>query len=256
MEIGGFLKMGMGERLKERRIQLNLSRKELGNLTFITPQAIANYENNVSVPKLEIIVKLMEVLECDANFLYQDYIINPYREDINLTENELFIIKKYRQLNSHGKNITKLIVDEEYSRMLVGLENEKRVTLRCYIPRKAENDTYTFDWGYYKNISVPMESLSEPTDFCIEIPKTDALTPIYNENDIIAVQKGTVCHNEIGACIVDHSIQICKFSLKNNKIRLFPFNVNREPFTITDEQSYKLLGKVVGKITGNIKEII
>lgn len=34
--------MSLGDRLKERRVMLNLSRKKLSEITYITPQALAN----------------------------------------------------------------------------------------------------------------------------------------------------------------------------------------------------------------------
>lgn len=66
--------MSLGDRLKERRVMLNLSRKKLSEITYITPQALANYENGISTPKFEILVSLFQSLECDANYLYQDYL--------------------------------------------------------------------------------------------------------------------------------------------------------------------------------------
>ena len=63
--------MSLGDRLKERRVMLNLSRKKLSEITYITPQALANYENGISTPKFEILVSLFQSLECDANYLYQ-----------------------------------------------------------------------------------------------------------------------------------------------------------------------------------------
>lgn len=50
--------MSLGDRLKERRVMLNLSRKKLSEITYITPQALANYENGISTPKFEILISL------------------------------------------------------------------------------------------------------------------------------------------------------------------------------------------------------
>ena len=50
--------MSLGDRLKERRVMLNLSRKKLSEITYITPQALANYENGISTPKPDILIFL------------------------------------------------------------------------------------------------------------------------------------------------------------------------------------------------------
>lgn len=113
--------MSLGDRLKERRVMLNLSRKKLSEITYITPQALANYENGISTPKFEILISLFQSLECDANYLYQDYLPANLQTDFNITKNEQDLIEKYRQLNDHGKHVAKLIIDEEYARMLEGL---------------------------------------------------------------------------------------------------------------------------------------
>lgn len=107
--------MSLGDRLKERRVMLNLSRKKLSEITYITPQALANYENGISTPKFEILISLFQSLECDANYLYQDYLPANLQTDFNITKNEQDLIEKYRQLNDHGKHVAKLIIDEEYA---------------------------------------------------------------------------------------------------------------------------------------------
>ena len=67
---------------------------------------------------LKILVSLFQSLECDANYLYQDYLPANLQTDFNITKNEQDLIEKYRQLNDHGKHVAKLIIDEEYARML------------------------------------------------------------------------------------------------------------------------------------------
>lgn len=76
--------MSLGDRLKERRVMLNLSRKKLSEITYITPQALANYENGISTPKFEILISLFQSLECDANYLYQDYLLPISRQTLIL----------------------------------------------------------------------------------------------------------------------------------------------------------------------------
>ena len=66
--------MSIGSRIKEARMALNYTQSELAEALEITTGAVANYENEVSIPKPEILYKLMNVLKCDANYLYQDII--------------------------------------------------------------------------------------------------------------------------------------------------------------------------------------
>lgn len=66
--------MGLGKRLQQRRIELNMTRSQLAHKLHVTPSAIANYENGISSPKPDILISLFGALEVDANYLFQDYI--------------------------------------------------------------------------------------------------------------------------------------------------------------------------------------
>lgn len=66
--------MSIGKRLKEARIMRKLTQEDLAKAVGVTKGAIGNYETEVSSPKEQILIRLMEVLQIDANYLYQDYI--------------------------------------------------------------------------------------------------------------------------------------------------------------------------------------
>lgn len=105
--------MSIGSRIKEVRLSLQLTQEELAGKVGVTKSAVANYENQVSVPKLEILLRLMSVLNCDANFLYQDELplIPP-----EITPEELKQIKRYRTLDEHGKEIIDFLLKKECER--------------------------------------------------------------------------------------------------------------------------------------------
>ena len=64
--------MGFGERLKERRKELGITQVELAKMLNVTKGAVGNYESGLSSPKAEVLYKVFDVLQCDANFLFQD----------------------------------------------------------------------------------------------------------------------------------------------------------------------------------------
>ena len=66
--------MSIGKRLKEARILRGMTQEDLAKAAGVTKGAIGNYETEVSSPKEQILIRLMEILKIDANFLYQDYI--------------------------------------------------------------------------------------------------------------------------------------------------------------------------------------
>lgn len=64
--------MSIGKRIKEARESKGLTQRELANRVGITAGAIGNYENGTSSPKETIMFALLDVLNVDANYLFQD----------------------------------------------------------------------------------------------------------------------------------------------------------------------------------------
>ncbi len=102
----------IGDKIRERRLELSLTQVQLAMLTGIKKNTISNYENNISSPNEENILKLMEALKCDANYIFEWN----ESEDINLSVSERKNIKKYRTLDEHGKKVVDNILNLEYER--------------------------------------------------------------------------------------------------------------------------------------------
>lgn len=91
--------MSIGQRLKDARIALRMTQPDLAKAVGVTKGAIGNYETGVSSPKEPILVKLMEVLQIDANYLYQDYI----RISAQLSPDEKRLVDLYRNANDQAR---------------------------------------------------------------------------------------------------------------------------------------------------------
>ena len=115
--------MSLGDKLRQRRPEMGLTRPQLAAKICVTPSAIANYENGISTPKPDILISLINVLEVDANYMYSDYLGNSQVSKIyehSLSREEVDAIKKYRELSEEGKRLVRLIIDEEYNRTTAG----------------------------------------------------------------------------------------------------------------------------------------
>lgn len=73
--------MPFGSRLKQARLRKNMTQAQLAKEVGVTKGAIGNYESEVSSPKEDILIRLMEVLEVDANFLFQDLVHSPFPDE-------------------------------------------------------------------------------------------------------------------------------------------------------------------------------
>lgn len=108
--------MGLSNRLKERREQLGLTQSEVASLLGITPGAVGNYENGFSTPKADILFKVFDALKCDANYLFQDEMNERSQEDAATPLEMEHLVKKYRDLDEHGKKMVDFTLKEEYER--------------------------------------------------------------------------------------------------------------------------------------------
>lgn len=141
--------MGIGYRIKEARENLGLTQTELGNIVGVTGSAITNYEKETSHPKEQIIYKLMEALNVDANYLFQDCVKLPKTvNDVTLAEYNH--IKKYRTLDPHGKEMVDFTLLKEWERSTAEKKNADVVSIAP-----------TEDTSHYVNAAHPIDDASE-----------------------------------------------------------------------------------------------
>lgn len=132
--------MSIGSRIKQRREELGYTQPQLAKLVGVSKGSIGNYESNVSSPNENILFKLFDVLQCDANFLYQDDI---KIETTNFfTEEEKQHIKKYRLLDQHGQKAVNSVLDIELDRCSKTGNPDNLVEIP-YVARSGERGTVT-----------------------------------------------------------------------------------------------------------------
>lgn len=93
--------MPFGNRLKEARLMKGMTQEELAQAVHVTKGAIGNYESEVSSPKEPILIKLMKVLDVDANFLFQDLV--DMRFAPMLSKEEAQLVAAYRAADQRAR---------------------------------------------------------------------------------------------------------------------------------------------------------
>lgn len=106
--------MSIGSRIKERRTELRITQEQLADTIGVTKGAIANYENEVSTPKIGLMYKLLDALDCDANYLHQDNMKESTFDLCSTPEEFNKVIRKYRALDERGRTLIESILDTEY----------------------------------------------------------------------------------------------------------------------------------------------
>ncbi|MCL2350595.1 MAG: helix-turn-helix domain-containing protein [Defluviitaleaceae bacterium] len=101
--------MSIGKRIKQARTKKGLTQASLAQLIGTTKGAIGNYENGTSHPKEPILLKLIEALEVDANFLFQDL--------VRAHDDELEKLAQRYNLSKDAKSFVKAFVELEKKEM-------------------------------------------------------------------------------------------------------------------------------------------
>ena len=153
--------MSIGSRIKQRREELGYTQPQLAKLVGVSKGSIGNYESNVSSPNENILFKLFDVLQCDANFLYQDDI---KIETTNFfTEEEKQHIKKYRLLDQHGQKAVNSVLDVELERCSKAGAPDNLVEIP-YVARSGERGTVTKTQEELDSILPLLETLEAKSD--------------------------------------------------------------------------------------------
>ena len=112
--------MAFADRLKEARLIQGLTQEQLADKVGIAKTTYTGYEKGNREPNVHTMAKLMEALNVDANFLWQD----EAHFSIELFPTEKELIEKYRALDERGKSMVDSVLEEAYISRPINLEGQ------------------------------------------------------------------------------------------------------------------------------------
>lgn len=122
---GGIINMNdlLVDRLKNARTNQGLKQQDVAEQLGIKANTISNWEKGRTEPDIDTFVKLCDIYQLDcASLLSEVYAFNRISKDITLPEYEH--IKKYRDLDDHGREMVDFTLTKEYERS-IALAKEK-----------------------------------------------------------------------------------------------------------------------------------
>lgn len=231
--------MAFYDRLKESRIKSGLTQEQLAEKLGIAKSTLSGYESGNREPTVATIAKVMDILNIDANYLYQD-------ETNSLTElvvslDEKALLKKYRDLDSHGREIVDLVLEKEHERYITALK-EKPAAIRMYTYLRkiaAAGSGFYFD-------DIPSETIEAPympgADFIVGV-NGDSMEPTYSDGDLVYVEKRQILNvGEIGIFTIRNECYIKEVGEDG----LLSHNPKYKPIPGTED--IHCVGKVLGKV--------
>lgn len=105
--------MAFIDRLKEARKKSGLTQEKLAKKIGVAKSTYTGYEKGNSEPNMCILSKIMESLNVDANYLYQDEVEAMHETRATVQEME-HLVKKYRLLDPEWKEAVDTVLDIGY----------------------------------------------------------------------------------------------------------------------------------------------
>ena len=216
--------MGFGERMRARREELGLTRPQLAERLGVTASAVSNYENGVSFPKEEVILRLFDSLGTDPNTLFQDSF--RHNESV-LSRRERELLGKYRSLSPTGREAIHTVM-ETLCAYRDGLEKspaerETRVIPLYESPAAAGYTAPVFgeDFDYIQ----VTEDVPGGAEFAVKI-QGDSMAPYIADGAVVYVNRDPLQAGDVGIFCVDGEI-LCKQYYKDPLGTVYLFSLNR-----------------------------
>ena len=228
--------MSIGTRIKERREELGITQVELAEKLGVTKGAVGNYETDRGSPKASMLYKVFDVLDCDANYIFQDE-----RKPSNaaVTSEEVEHIKKYRALDKHGRRAVDAIISIE-------AERTETPTLKKVIPLFGASFAAGVpepDFGnMWTDYEVPAESSA---DFAIRVTG-ERMEPYLHDGDIALGTKRQPADGDVAALMLDGCFlvkQVCQDN--TGRVYLFSLNRSHKDIIVSAEQNLMSIGTIL-----------
>lgn len=250
------IKKNISKNIGKYRELAGLNQKELAKRLGVVPSRISNWETGQNCPTIDILFEVCEILNVSINDIYGVYPDSSF----TLNFDEQTMIKKYRDLDEHGKESVNIILKRESMRMEQLVEKDRTIAklsevnieaddqpakrLINYYYRLASAGTgqILFDMPPTKRIEIPDLPKYRKADYAIGVDG-NSMEPTYNDGDTLLVEMTEeIAIGEIGIFLVDNESYVKK--LGNSEL----ISLNPESPNITLNETAKCMGKVIGKL--------
>lgn len=108
------IKKNISKNIGKYRELAGMSQKELAQKLGVVPSRISNWETGANCPTIDILFEVCEILNVSINDIYGVY---PNSKFV-LEYEEQELVKKYRELDDHGKEMVDFTLEKELERSI------------------------------------------------------------------------------------------------------------------------------------------
>lgn len=146
------IKKNISRNIGKYREANGMSQKELAKRLGVVPSRISNWETGANCPTIDILFEVCEALNVSINDIYGVY---PNSKFV-LQYDEINHIKKYRDLDQHGKETVSYILNRESERVKQLKQDAERIKELTELSRYVNENT-----SHYVNAAHPIDGASE-----------------------------------------------------------------------------------------------
>ncbi len=232
--------MKLNEFVNQRRKELNMSIDELVKKSGIPKGTLSKITAGInSNPTLSTVEALCNALNCSLN----DIAGNIQTDSFSLSEKQH--IKKYRELDIHGKKIVDIVLNEEYERCTY-IEEDTTPKIEIsysFIPASAGTGAF-LDEQNIEPREFPDTPESRQADIVIPVDG-DSMEPMFYDGDELYVRlQPAVEIGEIGIFEIGDKGYVKKYAPD----RLISLNPKYDDIYPDEYNETRCIGKVIGKV--------
>lgn len=217
--------MSFGERIKFRRGELKLSRGELAGRLGVSPSAVSNYENGLSFPKEDVMLRLFDSLETDPNQLFRDSFRGGGQA---LSSEEQTLLRKFRELSPLGRETVQSVTEalwacRQETSPLPAERPEGRI-IPLYHTLAAVGCVSAVPGEDFDEISVT-EQVPQTAEFAVRI-SGDAMAPYLEDGAVAYVSRTPLREGDVGIFSVNGKV-LCRQYDRDDSGTVHLFSLNR-----------------------------
>ncbi|MCL1884511.1 MAG: XRE family transcriptional regulator [Defluviitaleaceae bacterium] len=252
----------IAERLRTLRKESEMSKRDLVARLPLNYSTYANYESGFREPNSEVLQILARYYNVSLDYLLGVSENRKKAEEIAiLTDDENTHIKKYRQLDTHGREVVDLILEKEVERVSFlntraeavkkPIVDDRWMVLRVYNQRASAGlGSYLSDDSDtdYEEMRFAATQVSERADFCVRI-KGESMEPKICDGDIVFVKAvPKVDPDNVGIFVYDGEAYCKRLRIDHKKGSIILESLNKvfAPKQITQPESLRTVGLVIG----------
>lgn len=214
------------------------------NIPATTIQSMLNSGiQNAGVKK---VMRICDILGLETDALADGYIKEKVVNSNSITVNELNLIKKYRALDEHGKDMVDTVLQKEYERRTEHAKEFIMLQPPLLVPyyghvASAGTGQYVFDDIPPEMIEIENEMDNMQVDFAIGV-NGDSMEPTYYDGDTLLIKKQSeICVGETGIFMINGEAFVKE--LGDGVL----ISHNKEYSDIKIKKDIICMGKVIGK---------